>query len=186
MTTRSLPSDARYDQVASALHWLIGVALLGQIAFGFLLDDIAPRNTPSRASVINLHKSFGIVLGLAILLRVGWRLAHRPPAWPAALPAWQRRAAHVVHGLLYACMIVMPASGYIGSNFSKHGIKFFGRPLPPWGPDDPAVYDALNRVHVVTAWIFAVLIAGHVLAALQHAAVVRDGVFSRIWPWRQS
>ena len=177
------PGD-RYDRVAAALHWLVGVALLAQVAFGFLLDDIAPRGTPSRAAVINLHKSFGIVLGLSIVLRVAWRLAHRPPRWPPAMPAWQRQAARVGHGALYACMIVLPVSGYVASNFSRHGVKFFGRPVAPWGPDLPNVYDALNGLHVATAWLFAALIAGHVLAALQHAWVDRDGIFRRIWPWR--
>ena len=188
-TPRHDDADAdgdRYDRVAAALHWLIGVALLAQIAFGFLLDEIAPRGTPSRAAVINLHKSFGIVLGLAVVLRLGWRLAHRPPRWPAAMPGWQRRAARAGHGALYACMIVLPLSGYVGSNFSKHGVKFFGRPVAPRGPDLPGVYDALNGVHVVTAWLFAALIAGHVFAALSHAWVARDGMFRRIWPWRMA
>jgi cytochrome b561 len=100
------------------------------------------------------------------------------------MPAWQRRAARLGHGALYACMVVMPLSGYVGSNFSKYGVKFFGRTLAPWGPDLPAVYEVLDRVHVVTGWLFTALIAGHVLAALQHAFVARDGVFARIWPWR--
>ena len=183
------PDDAdgdRYDRVAAVLHWVIGAALLGQIAFGFLLDEIAPRGTPSRAAVINLHKSFGIVLGLAIVLRLAWRLAHRPPRWPSAMPGWQRQAARAGHGALYACMIVLPVSGYVGSNFSKHGVRFFGRPVAPWGPDLPSAYDALNGLHVATAWVFAALIAGHVLAALQHAWIDRDGMFRRIWPWRMA
>ena len=174
----------RYDRVAAALHWLIGIALLAQIAFGFLLDDIAPRGTPSRAAVINLHKSFGIVLGLCVVLRLAWRLAHRPPRWPSAMAAWQQRAASAGHGALYACMVVMPASGYVASNFSKHGVRFFGRAVAPWAPDLPGVYDALSGLHVATAWLFTALIAGHVLAALQHAWVDRDGMFRRIWPWR--
>jgi len=77
---------SRYDAVAVALHWLIGVALLAQITFGFLLDEIAPRGTPSRSAVINLHKSFGLVLGVAILARVAWRLGHGAPPWPATMP----------------------------------------------------------------------------------------------------
>ena len=32
----------RYGRVAIALHWLIGLALLAQIVFSFLLDDPAP------------------------------------------------------------------------------------------------------------------------------------------------
>jgi cytochrome b561 len=70
---------ARYDRVAMTLHWAIGLALLAQIVFGFLLDDLAPRGTPARASVINLHKSFGLVLLALIALRLGWGGAPPPP-----------------------------------------------------------------------------------------------------------
>jgi cytochrome b561 len=95
---------SRYDAVAVALHWLIGVALLAQITFGFLLDEIAPRGTPSRSAVINLHKSFGLVLAVAILARLAWRLGHRAPPWPATMPEWQQRAAMWSHCALYtAC-----------------------------------------------------------------------------------
>jgi len=173
----------RYDKVASALHWLIGIALLAQITFGLLLDEIAPRGTPSRGAVINLHKSVGIVLGVAIVLRLAWRWWHRPPAWPASMAPRQQRAARLGHAALYICMAVLPASGYIASNFSKHGVKFFGRALPPWGPDLPAVYGAFNLVHVVTGWALALLVVGHVLIALKHAWVDHDAVFARIWPW---
>lgn len=174
--------QSRYDRVAIALHWLIGVALFAQVAFGFLLDEIAPRGTPARSGVINLHKSFGIVLALLIIVRLAWRLAHRPPRWPESMPHWQRRAAEFVHRMLYVCMLVMPLSGYVASNFSKHGVKFFGTPLPPWGPDLPQVYSLFNGIHIVTAYVFTALIAAHVAAALKHALVDRDGVFSRIWP----
>ena len=173
---------ARYGRAAIALHWLIGLALLAQIGFGFLLDDLAPRGTPARAGVINLHKSFGIVLGLLIAARLVWRLTHRPPAWPLSMSPWQQRAAAWGHRALYACMVVMPLAGYVASNFSKHGIKFFGVALRPWGPDLPAVYGFFNGLHVATAWLFSALIAGHVLVALKHGLVDRDGVFSRIWP----
>jgi len=61
---------ARYDRVAAWLHWLIGLALLGQIAFGFLLDEIAPRGTPGRMPTINLHKSFGLVLAIVVIARL--------------------------------------------------------------------------------------------------------------------
>ncbi|HEX6364476.1 MAG TPA: cytochrome b [Albitalea sp.] len=179
-----MPDDrARYDKVAIALHWVIGIALLAQIAFGFMLDDIAPRGTPARSMVINLHKSIGLVLGIAIVARLAWRLAHRPPAWPATMPSWQQRAALWTHRALYTCMVLMPVSGYVASNFSKHGVKFFNVvKLEPWGPDLKAVYDVFNGIHVTTAVVFTALIALHVGAALRHAWLRRDGVFRRMWP----
>jgi cytochrome b561 len=174
---------SHYDRIASTLHWLTGLALIAQIVFGFLLDEIAPRGTPSRGAVINLHKSIGIVLGLLIVLRLLWRLAHRPPGWPAAMPQWQQRAARASHAALYVGMLVLPLSGYVASNFSKHGVKFFGIALRPWGPDLPAVYNALNAVHVATGFVFTALVIGHVMAAFKHAFVDRDMIFSRIWPF---
>jgi cytochrome b561 len=178
--------SSRYGRVAAWLHWAIGIALLAQIAFGFLLDEIAPRGTPARAGVINLHKSIGLVLGALIVARIAWRLAHAPPPWPGSMSARQQRAAALGHRALYACMLVMPLAGYIGSNFSKHGIRFFGIALAPWGPDWPAAYSFFTGVHVATAFIFSALIAGHVAMALKHGLIERDGVFARIVPWSEA
>jgi cytochrome b561 len=177
--------EARYDSVTIALHWLIGTALLAEIAFGFLLDDIAPRNTPARAEVINLHKSIGIVLGLLVVLRLAWHVRHPPPAWPASLPAWQQRAAVWGHRAMYACMVVIPLAGYVASNFSKYGVRFFGLALRPWGRESPAVYAFFNGLHDVVAWLFCALIAGHVLIALKHGLVDRDGLFTRMSLFRR-
>lgn len=182
MTGSSPARPQRYDRVSIALHWVIGLALLGETAFGFLLDDIAPRATPARTGVINLHKSIGIVLGVLIVLRLAWRLAHVVPPFPASMPSWKRRAALLNHRVMYACMIVQPLSGYIGSNFSKYGVKFFGTVWAPWGPESPAIYAFFNGLHVAVSWVFTALIAGHIAVALQHALIEHDGVFARIWP----
>lgn len=173
----------QYDRVAIALHWMLALALLAQIAFGFLLDDLAPRGTPARSGVINLHKSIGVVIGVLILLRLAWRLSHRPPPWPDAMPPWQRRAAAWGHAALYAVALLLPLTGYLGSNFSRYGLHFFGLPWAPWGPDLPAVRNALTAAHQALALLLTALIAGHVALALRHVAA-RDGVFRRMLPAR--
>jgi len=180
MATDNTP---HYGRFASALHWLIGIALLAEIVFGFLLDDIAPRGTPARAAVINLHKATGVLLGLLVVLRLAWRWRHAAPPWPEAMPAWQRSAARLLHAAMYACMLALPLSGYVASNLSKNGLKAFGYWLRPWGPDLPAAYAALTLVHDVTAWLFAALVAGHIAVALKHALIDRDTIFARVWPW---
>ncbi len=180
------PASRRYDRVAAWLHWGIGALLLAEIAFGLLLDDIAPRATPARGTVINLHKSIGIVLGILIVLRIAWRLAHTPPPWPASMSAARRRAAQAGHVVLYACMVVVPLSGYLGSNFSKRGVSFFGAELPPWGIDSPSAYALLVRVHDWSSYLLLALTLGHVAMALRHAFVERDGIFERIVPWRRT
>lgn len=178
-----VPLPARYTSTAIALHWLIALLLLGQFAFGLLLEDI-PRGTPERGFYVNLHKSSGIVIGLLILLRLGWRLAHKPPPLPASTPPWQRRAARISHAALYLCMLALPLSGYLASNFSKHGIKFFNLVRwAPWGPDDKTLYALFNGAHHLFALLLALLVAVHVLAVAKHMLVDRDGLLRRMWPW---
>jgi cytochrome b561 len=175
----------RYGRVAIALHWLIAALISAQIAFGWFLGEV-PRGTPMRGIYVNLHKSTGLTIALLIVFRLGWRLTHPPPPLPSFMPAWERVASRVNHLALYVCMLVMPASGYIASNFSKFGIKLFNVVLlPPWGVDDKRIYAVFNTTHVVTSYLLVGLIALHVLAAVRHA-FRRDGVFARMWPSRLS
>jgi cytochrome b561 len=180
-----LPPNApeRYGGVAIALHWLIAVLILSQIAFGWCLEEI-PRGTPMRGFYVNLHKSTGLTIALLIVLRLGWRLAHPPPQLPPFVPAWERVASRINHLALYICMLVMPSSGYIASNFSKFGIKLFNVILlPPWGIDDRRIYAVFNTTHVATSYLFVGFIALHVFGAVRHA-VRRDGLFARMLPLR--
>lgn len=176
------PADSnvdRYTRTAVALHWFIAVCLLAQIGFGWYLEEI-PRGTPARSWYVNLHKSTGLTLALAILFRLYWRLRHTPPPYPVSMPAWQRVAAPIGHWMLYACMIVMPSSGYIASNFSKWGVKYFNTiSLPPWGIDDKNIYGFFQGVHVTTSYVLVSLIVVHIVAAISHV-VTRDGLFARM------
>jgi cytochrome b561 len=176
-----METAARYSKVAIFLHWTLVILLFGQIGFGWFLGDV-PRGSPERTVYVNLHKSTGMLIGLVILLRVYWRMTHRAPPPPASMPLWERVGSKWSHMLLYVCMVVMPASGYIASNFSKYGVNFFNSiKLAPWGAESAAVYAAFNTTHLVTSWLFVGLITLHVLAALRHLAA-RDGVFNRMWP----
>jgi cytochrome b561 len=171
----------RYSAGAIVLHWLIAGLLFGQIAFGWFLESI-PRGAPLRGFYVNLHKSTGLTLAVLIVVRIIWRLRHPAPPLPSFMPAWERAVARWSHWALYACMLVMPLSGYVASNFSKYGVKLFNVVmLPPWGMDNHRIYAVFNTTHVVTSYLFVMLIVVHLLAAIRHA-LRRDGVMARMWP----
>lgn len=175
--------DERYTRTALLLHWLVALLLLGQFAFGWYLQEI-PRNTPARGYFVNLHKSTGLLIGLLILFRLGWRLTHAPPPLPDSVTAWQRQAASASHKLLYLLMLVIPLSGYVASNFSRFGINFFNAvQLAPWGIDSKLIYAFFNQAHIICSWLLLALISAHVLAAFKHVLVDHDTVFPRMWPW---
>lgn len=172
-----------YTSVAVWLHWLIAILVLLLIGLGWYMVDI-PKNTPARAYFFNLHKSIGLVAFSVVALRLVWRLSHVPPGLPASVKQWEVLAASWTHRLLYAGLLVMPISGYVASNFTKFGVKFFGLELPPWGPEDKVLYGIFNQIHVVTSYIFVALIVLHVAAAFKHLLIDRDDVFRRMLPGR--
>src|SRR6266702_8674220 len=176
------PLPTRYTRTAIALHWLIALAVFGQIAFGWYLELI-PLGAPPRTAVVNFHKSTGLVIGLLIVFRLVWRLTHTPPPLPESMPAWERSAARVNHVLLYVCMLIMPIAGYTASNFSKFGVKLFNAVLlPPWGVDDRGIYAFFNGLHIGTSYVFVTLITIHMVAAAKHMVFPRHGILRRMLP----
>ena len=172
------PATARYTRTAVALHWLVAALFVGQFAWGWLMQEI-PKSPPGmRADAFNLHKSIGLcVLGL-MLFRLGWRIAHRPPALPP-MPTWQAVLARVTHIALYAALIVQPVAGYLGSVWSGYPVKWFGITLPAWGSKSVALKDAMSNVHLVTSFVLLALVALHVAGALHHA-LRGDGLLARM------
>jgi cytochrome b561 len=179
----TLSPSERYSRTAVALHWIIALFIFAMIALGYYMTGI-PRGTPERAFFFNLHKSLGLLAAALILLRLAWRASHPAPSLPQRMPAWQVRVARWSHGLLYACMLLQPLTGYISSSFNKYGIKFFGIGLPNWGWEDKQLRELFTSFHHAIAVALIVLISVHILAALKHRFIDRDRVFQRMLPWR--
>ncbi len=177
---RDVSNAERYTRVAIILHWLIALGVLAQIALGWWMIDI-PKSPPGmRAYWFNLHKSIGLTLGALIFVRIAWRFTHGAPPLPSHIPAWQQLASKASHWVMYACMIIMPVSGYLGSSFTKYPIKYFGYMLPHWGWDSPANKELCSQIHYAVVIVFMLLIAIHFAAAVKHM-MARDGVMQRMW-----
>lgn len=180
--TRNAPpaKDAHFARPMIALHWLIAIIIIAMLCIGFYMVGL-PRGLAFKSSLINFHKSLGLTVFLLVLLRVVVRLVYgRPPLPP--MQTWQRAAASITQALLYVCMIGMPLVGYLGSSFNKYGTRFWGVLLPQWGSDDKHMRELFFGIHSVLAWIFAALIVLHLLGALKHQFIDRDGLIRRMWP----
>jgi cytochrome b561 len=178
-----MSTEPRYSLPAIVLHWLLAVIIIGMIILGDVMTDI-PRNTPARGFYFNLHKSIGVLAGVLVLMRIGWRLHETAPPFPADMPHWERLGALWGHRALYVLMFAVPATGYISSSFNKYGVKFFGLSLPNWGWEDKALRELFAGFHSTLAWTLAVLIGIHILAALKHALIDQDGMWRRMFPRR--
>ncbi|MBY0256778.1 cytochrome b [Methylobacterium sp.] len=187
-TVRVAPPP-RYTRIAIALHWLSALAVLGLIAIGLAMThgDLAPMR---RFQLYQWHKSVGITVLALTLLRLGWRLAHRPPPLPASLPAGERAGAHAAHAGLYGLLLGLPLVGWAVVSASPFNLPTLLYGILPWPhlpvlPDlanKAAVEAVLKQVHAWGAWFLIGLLLLHVGAALRHHLVLRDDTLRRMLP----
>ena len=171
----------RYTQTAIALHWIVGLAVLGMIGLGVWMINLPKGVGPFRAEMYNLHKSIGMTVGLLIFARLAWRVTHAVPPLPVVLPRWQVLASQFTHHALYACIVIQPVTGVLGSLFSPFPIKYFGRTLPFGSWDVPAAKELMGVVHLANATLLTVLILVHLAAVSYHLCIARDAIFRRMW-----
>lgn len=173
----------RYTRTAMSLHWLIALMLFGMFGFGLYMVELPL--SPQKLKFYSYHKWAGVTVFLLVLARLAWRITHRPPALPADMPAWQVTAAKAGHHLLYLLMVIVPLSGWLMSSAKGFQTVWFGvLPLPDLLDKDEALGEALLLTHRLLNWFFMLVVAGHVLAALKHHFIDRDGLLSRMLPGR--
>jgi cytochrome b561 len=172
---------ARYDGVAIALHWAVAVAIFCTFPLGLYMADLPP--SPSRLELVSYHRWIGITVLALAGVRLTWRLSHRPPALPASMPAWQRRAAGIAHGALYALIVAAPLSGWTYSSAAGEPTVYLGLwRLPDLIAPDEAAAKTLKLVHQGLNFALLAIVVVHVAAAIKHQFVDRDGLLGRMLP----
>ena len=182
-------SRQRYHGIAISLHWLIAILVIGLLIVGNYMVSL-DESEPLRFVLTQWHKSFGIVALLLIIIRVLWRLTHRPPQLPEHLKPWEIKAAGLAHILLYLLIILIPVSGWIMVSSSPLGLPtviFNSIHWPHLAPLDTlpgkAELSSLFReVHAVAGSLLILLLIAHIGAALRHQFVLHDDVLNRMSP----
>ncbi len=173
---------ARYSGVAIGLHWLIAIAIVGSFSVGLYMADLPL--SPQKLKLYSWHKWAGVTIFLFVVVRLGWRLLHRPPELPAAMPAWQRKVAEATHVLLYLLMFAIPISGWLMSSAKGFQTVYFGvLPLPDLLVKNKELGDLLEEVHSLLNFSMAALVVAHLGAALKHHFLDRDDVLTRMLPF---
>lgn len=184
------PQQTGYGQAAKLFHWLTVLIVMIVLTAGWLMVEETPHGDALQTGPFLWHKFFGLlVFGLSVL-RLLWRQKNPPPPFPPSLPAWQRRIAVLTHAALYALLIILPLSGFLGLTFT--GIEP-GRLLAGLSPlpSSNGLFDLsssgqmaglLLTGHALLASVLVFLIALHIAAALKHHFVDRDDVLLRMAP----
>jgi cytochrome b561/polyisoprenoid-binding protein YceI len=133
-------------------------------------------------ALYQLHKSVGITILLLTLARLAWRLARRPPA--AVEGGFQGFLAKAVHTLLYLFMVGAPLTGLAVVSSSRIQVPTMVWGAVPWPhlPLSTGLNEVAEEAHELLAWIGIALVVLHVLGALRHQLMLKDGLLQRMAP----
>ena len=176
-----------YGRIAKWLHWGTALLFLMSYCAVYYRHWFTEKETPENMIALQLHLSAGISIAVIVILRIIWRNMNVQPAFEAA-PCWQHFMAQSVHYALYAIMIVMPLTGYIGTGIATEYFYLFQIPkfeetwlfdVFVWGYlgltfeefEEPV--DFFHK-EIMGAWLVWMLIAGHAAAALYHHFIHKD------------
>ena len=175
---------ARYSRGAVWLHWIIAGLIVVNLALGFLHEDF---DKPIRGVMMGWHKSIGFtVLGLT-LVRIAWRLGHRPPPFDPVLKRWEAGLARLVHGLFYVLLLAIPLSGWliVSTGMKVAPTRFFwlfdigALPVTP-GED---LHDFAAEAHELLGYAMLVLLVLHIGGAVKHHLDGHRHLIGRMAPW---
>ena len=187
----ALAPKTRYDGVAMIIHWLTAVLMIYMVFFGEDLmksgEELAKAGDIANATFEpSIHVTLGVSILLLTILRILWRVSHTAPAYPASMKRYEVVASKSLHGLFYILLIAIPLTGWLTFGRFSQGhqimqqIQVFGLftlPQPPFAPSWG------KEMHELGSNAAMVLIGLHVLAALKHQFIDKDGIFGRMLPW---
>jgi cytochrome b561 len=171
----------RYSKGAMLFHWVIAVAVIVNWRIAEAAEHAASRE--AAGAIMANHKALGVTILLLTLGRLAWRWTHPVPPLPGA--GWERILARTVHTLFYVLLIGLPLGAWIASSMARRGFEVFGLfqwPLLPL-PENPDAAGAIFDLHAAGGTFLLLLVVLHVLGALKHTFINRDGGLPRMLPF---
>jgi cytochrome b561 len=175
---RLLNTPERYGLVAIMLHWLIAITIIALFVLGLWMVELDYYDAWYRRAPA-LHKAIGIILFLAVLIRITWHwFSMRPHPIGSGIEV---TLARWVHRLLLTLPLLVMFSGYLISTADGSSVDVFSLfEVPAIISNLEGQEDIAGDVHLVLAIMLIVIASLHLLAALKHHFIDRDATLGRM------
>lgn len=174
-----------YSLLSKLLHWSTALLILFLFVLGVYMIDLGYYDKNYVVSY-SVHKAVGLIALVVALCQVLWWLAHESLPPVASLKPWERVSAGLMHKLLFALIVLIPASGYAIAVAAGQGVDVFGWFTVPaifaeiLAAKDVPLEDIASDAHFYLAYGGAGFAALHLLAALKHHFVDKDRTLRRM------
>ncbi|MFD2164780.1 cytochrome b [Thalassotalea euphylliae] len=173
-------SDQQYGLISKLFHWLSALCIVGLFAAGWWMVELDYYSEWYRTAP-HWHKSIGILLLIATIARIGWKLLTPSPKALAEHSAATVKISKLGHSVMYLLMVIIMLSGYLISTADGRGIEVFTWfEVPSLGELFENQEDIAGTIHEYLAYGLIGLAVLHALAALKHHFVDKDKTLSRM------
>lgn len=167
----------KYHKAAIAIHWIMALCIFTMLIGGMVMTNFKFADE-TQMQLYGLHKSIGVTLILAIILRVIIRIITTQPELPAKIKGIERKLAKLGHFALYALMVIMPLSGWLLVSSSPYGYPtivfgMFEWPHIPNIAKNKDIFDFAVEAHEFIAYSILAVVIAHIAAVVKHA--LKDG-----------
>ena len=166
----------QYSKRMIIIHWLTLALIIVAWYFGHELDEARHKAGATLAGYM-VHALLGDVVLLLTILRLYFRSKDGTP--PALGNTLMDKVAKGVHHGLYGLLLLVPVSGMmtiITSDVSKALQASDAALLPKKFTGVPA-----HDVHEVLVTVLIAITVVHLLGAIWHQFIIKDGLINRMW-----
>jgi cytochrome b561 len=169
---------SRYHPALVVLHWALAFLIIAALTLGALVMVKIPNTDPMKFEALRSHMGGGMAILVLMLIRLVIRSRSAHPDRASAGHPLLDKLAWASHRLFYGTVFAMAGSGiFMALQAGLFETVFFGHGNLP---ADLWVFP-IRGVHYAISRILMALIAIHIVAALYHAFVLRDGLLSRMF-----
>jgi len=171
----------QFTAFSRLLHWTMAAMVLTMLCIGVaMVASLANYHV-----LVSIHRPLGIAILILVVVRFVNRRLNPPPPFPATMSPTERLGATASEFAMYGLMFVLPLVGWGMLSAAHYPVVLFGSVhLPFILPQSGRLYSFLRSAHTVLAYLFALTFLAHFGAILFHTLIVRDGILTRMAPWR--
>ena len=172
------------SKITIGLHWIIAIGIIGLLSTGWYMANF------ELWAIYPWHKAAGVLLLLAIIPRVIWRLLK---GWPQPLgdqKPIEQKLAKATHWILLCASLAMPISGMLYSDASGHGVAVLSLEIIPKNPstENPSDVVPFNEtlksigwnIHHYLGYTIMLILLLHIAGALKHHFIYKDKTLLRM------
>ena len=175
----------KYSLVAKSFHWVTASVVIFLFVLGLYMIDLGYYDENYTVSYA-VHKAVGMIGLMLATCQVVWALTHSTPALLATLKPWESVSARLMHKVLFALILLVPASGYVIAAAAGQGVDIFGvitvpAVLPEMAGTMNDLEDFASDAHFYLAYAGACFVCLHGFAALKHHFIDKDRTLRRMF-----